>query len=707
MARSLGISLFMALAGAPAIHTAAQQLVSPANVFGYMSWCESKEDFGWYKFDQKLAPHLVWLDNTDVNPAYFITGWVRDGKLCGIYGNHSDEHYIEYNEATGEFIGITQVDIEGENHYRYIATGAYNPNDDYVYGFSFSKDFSKDYFVKAPASDVSQVEIIREMPRYFMLCFSCCFNTKDNHMYGVDGYGDLIRVDVNGNFEFLASYNLNDSRKLADYATGMCYSPREDCFYWNTQFSTYESQMTRIDAKTYKYEKVREYPIFDHYTVLSCIDSDGHDQGPKAPEFISTSISGAAQSGEFKYKMPTEMADGSEMPTSLSWTARVENTDQVFTGTAAPGEEVSVNYQDLPVGKNSIEFFASAGELKGVSHHYNAWIGSDVPDFPRNLKVANAGWGDFDLSWSPVSRGAHGADFDAESLVYAVFANNQQILTTKETHARVNLPAAPGKGKLYQIVVYAANNAGVSEDAAWANVTSMEGAGTFFSLNPYDEHSDEVVILNPDNDDSSWKIAKDFYNDNCFYSSSDKTNRSDDWLITPAMNVTKVENMYELSFNACANSNTKKEEYLEVYLGTEPNPESMKLRCIMPKTQILGVKHKEYTAKFDFPEAGTYYIGFRCVSEPGMAGIYVKNINVNFTDVPASVAAITSDNMNVRAVAGGLQLDGCKGAVVDIYTVSGSLQASMKPSSESEFVELPTGTYVVKAASKAFKVIVK
>lgn len=702
----------LALIGAVATISAlpeASQAATPKNdpnVYGYLSWCENKEDFGWYKFDTSTGlMDQVWLDKTDVNPAYFITGWVRDGKLCGIYGNHSTEMYIEYNVKTGVLLTAYEIDIEGPNHYRYIATGAYNPVDDYVYGFSFNSDFSKDYFVKAPASDISKVEIIREMPRYYTMCMSCCFNTKENMMYGIDFLGDLIRIDTYGNFDVAQSYNLNDERKLANYATGMCYSPREDCYFWNTQFASYESLFTRIDAKNYQFKKVSELLMFDHFTVLSCIDSDGCDNGPKAPEFVASTIAAGATSGEITYKMPTEMADGSEMPAMLTWTAG--NGDQTLSGTAAPGEEVKVAYENLKAGQHSFEMYASNENIKGAAHFHNIWVGKDVPAYPRNLKAVSRGWGDYELSWQPVTTGAHGGHFAADDVVYAIFVNGKQQMLTSDTKAVVNLPAQ-GASTKYSVIVYAVNDDLLSEDAAILTIESLAGGGYLLDITPDSDNAGEMKVFNQDNDASTWSVTKDFWGDRAWFCNSDKINRADDWLITPALDFGNVDNKYELIVNMCANSNTKKDEYLEVYMGNTPDPSSMTMVSILPKTQITGTKYKEISQKFEVPETGTWYIGFHCVSNPDMAGIYLKNVKVAFTNEEASgINAVSHDKVNVRALRGGICITGAAGQEAEIYSIGGHNLSAHQVASDSENIDLEAGFYLVRCGGKTFKLVVK
>lgn len=692
---------------APASLNAADSGYEP-HIFGYLSWCENQQDFGWYQIHPEGGQTCIWIDETDVHPAYFITGWVIDDKLCGIYGNHSEAHYIEYYVKNGEFISISpEIDIDGANHYRYISTGAYNPNDGYVYGFSYNASFTQDYFVKAPASDISKVEIIREMPRFYVAGSACAFNTKDNHLYCVDRFGDFIRIDVHGNFELAASYPFTGGTAVADYAMGMAYSPREDCFYWNRQFASFESDLVRIDAKTYQYTKVYDLPIFDHYTVMSCIDSDGHDQGPALPTLVSAVFEPGSDSREMTYTLPTLAADGTALPSEIEWTCICRPLEETVTGKGAPGSQVNVNFADIPTGEVQIEFYASVDDKKGASNFYNAWAGMDYPAYPLNLKISNQGGGDFDLTWDAVTTGAHGGYFDSSDVKYAVFVNGKQEVLTSDTSARIVLPRSNVK-KQYTIVVYAYAHDNLSEDAAYIQIEVSNSTDYIFTLDAADEDLSEVKYFNPDSDNSEWKVVTDFWGNRAFFCRADANNASNDWLITPPISFTKTENKYEISLSACANSNTKKDEYIEVRMGTEPTPEAMQAICILPKSQVTGTTYKELKSLFDVPGEGVYYIGLHAISDAGMAGVYVKNMKVAFTDTPSGVNTISAEIAPIVIPAeGGAYVCNSESLSVEVYSIDGRKASSLVPAECKAFVALPAGAYVVRVGSQSTKVIVK
>ena len=94
---------------------------------------------------------------------YFNVVYLRNGILCGNLGNATVMNYLEFSIEDGRQLEEREFDVQGENAIRRMVSGAYNPDDDHVYGFSSNIDQSRWYFVKAPARNPEKTEIVREM----------------------------------------------------------------------------------------------------------------------------------------------------------------------------------------------------------------------------------------------------------------------------------------------------------------------------------------------------------------------------------------------------------------------------------------------------------------------------------------------------------------------------------------------------------------
>lgn len=685
---------------------------SEAEIWGYLGYWKpvSEEDNrgGWHKIDPNTGKYeLQWMHPTyGMFGTYFNVGYIRNNRLCGYYGNASQIFYVENNIITGEILLEKDIDVSGDNAIRNMLSGAYNRADDYVYGFALNVDHTVDYFVKAPAADPENVTVVRQMPENFGMLVSCCFCSADNHMYGIDGYGDFIRVDVEGNFEVLAMYKdmIYDASlyPVAGWESGMTYSAKDDAFYWNHQMSDYNSAMVKIprDGK-YKWQLIKTLDWSDQFTIMDCLDTDGAENGPEAPKFVSSKFDGAATSGSVTFTMPTNLANGDKAPASMSWELSSGATPQ--SGTANAGEEVTVTLENLTPGEVNLKIRAKAGDAAGVSLVHNFWVGYDAPKQPSNVTLTHISGNDFKLKWEAPTISAHRGYFNPDNLLYAVFLDGKQVgVATDKTEVTVQIDQNSETRK-YSYQVMAIANEKQSEFARSNSVYVGRGYGIPFYVAPTEEDAGKMYYVNVDNDRSNWRFMTEVGGGPTFYTGRDWDNKGDDWLITPPLYFEDVPKRYNVTFEIKFHNPLKPEEYYEVWLGTAPNADDMREIRIQPKTKIYENTYSEVSYNFDVLKEGTYYLGIRYVGDADQGGIYVRNISISKKgDVP--VENVGAEDSDVIGLENSIYFTG--NGKADIFTLQGQL-ISTHMVENSANVNVARGIYLVKFAGKNHKVYVK
>ncbi len=682
------------------------QTTSPSgsSIYGFLGYTEKHDRNGWYAISPEGDMELLWLDEKLImSGTYFTSGWIRDNKVCGLYGNASKLLYLEFDFNTGENVTERVIDISGDKQYRYMLTAAYNPTDDYIYGFSFNADRSIDYLVKAPAADPEKAEIIRVMPPDFMLCKSVCYNVTDNHFYGIDGMNGIIRFDVYGNFEYLGDVDLPRVDNMAGWSSGMVYSPKDKCFFWDAQYAEFDSDFVRIDPTTYHCEILKAYPFLDQITFMCCNDDDGMPGGPAAGTLKDYGFEGTSTSGTIVYTMPTAMSDGSEMPAELTWTATEIPGGQTYTGTAAPGEEVTVEYKDLQSGEHTFSFYASTGDLRGASVFTNTWVGIDAPYVPENVKISEKDANTFEVTWNPVTRGAHGTSLEGETISYGVFLNGEQKLITKECRAEIEFDGeAPNKPFIAQVVAIVG---GVQSEAGYSNqIIAGSGYSLPFVVTPSEEEARLMTVINVDDDKSGWRYYV-LEGDQTFYTGRDYDNPGNDWLITPKLVFPSDASVYSISFEACCHASNFNEEYFEIWASQENTAEGMIDIRVAPRTQVSLQSWEEFKYDFEVDAAGGYYVGIHSISAADQRGWYIRNLSIiekeSGIDQPINLLA------NAAGSRGEILLNGLEGATADIFAADGRKVASLDCRSNSERIQVQAGIYIVKAGKQSWKVAVK
>ena len=685
----------------------AQTSVSPtgSSIYGFLGYTEKTDRNGWYAIAPDGEMTLLWLDQAfGMTGTYFTTGWLKDNKLCGLFGNTSSIRYMEFDANTGEQGVNREIDIEGENHIRYMLTGAYNSQDGYVYGFAFNPDRSIDYLVKAPAGQPEKTEIIRVMPADFVMCKSVCYNPTDNHFYGIDLYNDIIRFDIYGNFEFIKEIDLPGKDSMASFSSAMVYSPKDKCYFWDAQYSTYYSDFVRIDPETFHCEVVKEYPFLDQITIMCCNDDDSMIGGPSAPILKTYGIEGTSNSGTLTYIMPTTAGDAEGQPSELTWTATEIPGGKTYTGTAAPGAEVSVDYSDLATGEHTFSFYATAGEVKGASVFTNVWIGADVPYVPEDIVLKEVNKDTFSVSWKPVTHGAHNGYINTNAITYAVFLNDVQQLITSDTSVELSFDGE-SPNRTYVAKVVAIYGSSQSETGVSNQIVAGAGYSLPFEVVPTEEEARLMTYINVDDDKSGWRYYK-LEGEDTFSSGRDYDNPGNDWLITPKLVFPSDAYTYTVSFEACVHSSIQNQEFFEIWASQENTVDGMADIRVAPRTAVSLQSWEPFSFTFEIDQAGPYYVGIRSVSDADQRGWYIKNLAITYKEIDG-----VSETCNLlSAVNGGngvINISGLAGKTIEVFTTDGRLIASEQNAAETLSIKADAGIYIVKAGEKSWKVVVK
>lgn len=689
---------------------------------GYIPMSITEPENGLYSIDSKGVTTQIWSDERIMQYGTYISVmWPENGKLRMLYGNKTQYFQLAFDMSTGEFLldEEKQIDVSDQNAYKYIRRGAYNPNDGYIYGYSWNADESEDYFVKTPASDPSKVEIIRKMPRDFIACSANCFNPEDNCMYGIDTYKSFVRVDVHGNFSYVNLLTPKDY-PLHGVVAGLTYSPKEKVFYWNCRYANYESQYVKIDPakveivedgdyveEVIQTEYVADFRMFDAFVSLFSTDSTGAYDGPEAAETVSVDFVDDATTGFITYRMPSKLINGNDAPGEMKWTA-TNGAGVSFDGTAAPGEEVVVNYEDLMTGEYSFTFRAYADDKEGALEVNTMWVGMDVPSVPTDVTFAPAGEkGKYIVKWNPVTKGAHNAFLNPAEIKYIVFLNNElQLATTDKTEVEVEIDST-GEEARYDVSVYAMIGKLISE-GGYSNILYIgDGWSLPFTIVPDDDQLEMMTYLNPNGDSFGWRPYAYMPGVTVFYSGRDYNNAADDWLITPHFFFPDAEKTYQLSFDVAMYNQLETEEYYEVWLGSEPTEEGIREKRLVGKTKPMSQTFTRESTTFKVPEAGPYFIGIHAMSDPEMAGIFVKNIEVK--EAPGGSGVVGEMDQKdgfLKSVKGGMLPVGLDGKRISIFTLDGRTVYGGTAVSGNVITVAP-GIYVAVADGKSTKVIVK
>lgn len=207
-----------------------------------------------------------------------------------------------------------------------------------------------------------------------------------------------------------------------------------------------------------------------------------------------------------------------------------------------------------------------------------------------------------------------------------------------------------------------------------------------YTLNLTDENErNQYTIIDANGDGMTWSGSKYYFR--CHTAGSQK---SDDWLMSPAMALTEGST-YTVTYIG-HNKQSDKPEKVAIMAGTAPTVEAMKL-TVMPTITFTSVQKETNSVTFVAPTTGNYYFGFHCTSAPDSYYAYVDGWAIS-----AAVDKSSPDSVSSLKVVPGAK--GALSATISFNAPSASVDGTALSSLVSAtVVNLSTGAVVGQVAN--------
>lgn len=608
---SLAIS-FMALAIPPAIETQAAMPGGSTIYAGLWSTNAEIPIYGIYSLSPD-SQELMLADPKGNQVGYPIrSAWIADGKLCGYYVRESytvveQMYYIEVNPA-GD---VTRFDsLPDDIGYMFAAT--YNPDDRFIYGYGLTADYSY-ALMKAPIDNPGDFRTVREFDwTADEECLSIAYDTENQNLYGINVKNKLVKINPTTGVQTVVASIPFSANSLV---SGMCYSPKEDLFYWNPQLNS-GSAIYTFNADGTDFVKVYDCANDEQYNFLICPDKAGTAASPAIPEIKTIDFPNGATTGSFEITMPSTTAEGESLTGMLRWAALLDG-EQVQEGLANAGSDVTVSFSDLEEGNHVFTFKAFNGEAASENASHYMWVGIDTPQATSNVVLKHDR-----IIWQPVCAGVNGGWIDMDNLQYEVYLNGVLTYTLGASDSETVHQLASAELKRYTASIIA-KAGGKASEATFSNEVAL---GTplqpGFTLVPDREDVDRMTVIDVNNDGRTWSYS--LYQE-CAKSSFGSEIPMDDWLILSPV-AFEGETSYTLSIDVQTCNSSYTEEYMRVCIADCPEPEAMTTELIPTFQPVREIG--TFTVDFTLPAEGTYYIGFHTASTPDQEGLLLSNIRL-------------------------------------------------------------------------------
>ena len=203
--------------------------------------------------------------------------------------------------------------------------------------------------------------------------------------------------------------------------------------------------------------------------------------------------------------------------------------------------------------------------------------------------------------------------------------------------------SSPGDG-IYYLVISSSGQATIDNLKLSVYSPEDDAYQLPFSMKPTEEQFSEFIVVNSNNDSSTWNYTTDF--DGAVKYNYSNTQKANDWLIFPAVNVPSTD--YMLNFSGqIRGMGTAFPETFEIWEGSSTDINEMRMLYASP--EIRNEAFEDFGISFAPTHSGLTFIAIRATSEPKSFHIFMKNFKLEVdsrsVNVPVPAADLTAEGL--------------------------------------------------------------
>lgn len=462
----------------------------------------------------------------------------------------------------------------------------------------------------------------------------------EGDLYAISNDGCLYCLD-RGATEFTALGS--PVRGDVEYMQSMAFDHASGELYWACATAT-DAYLYRLDTLTGEGTLISKIGDNGELTGLY-IPGDPAVQG--APAAVAgLTVSNPAHDGNVTVSatLPAVKADGTALDALASAVLDIDGKEaRTITGSQiVPGAAISI---DVEVAEGMHRFCLRAvnGEGKGLPASVKTFVGEDIPATPSSLVVTTAS-DHADISWEPVTSGAHGGYVNLSALTYTVTRQPGNVTVAEGLTATSCTDHVDGMG------TYVYHVAAVTPRGAGAAITSETVViGESVTL-PYSYDFEDAMglslwtVTDGNNDGMTWARSMTLDGARTMIMRGNNSYAADDWLISPPLMLERGKEYKLVYDDGCMNSNYPASYSLTIGRAPAAADQSTVLRTVTTDRRMLN---RQYVTIPAVEETGIYYIGFHAYWKPSLASLYISNFTIGENEYATLSGTVTDGRMPI------------------------------------------------------------
>lgn len=611
-------SLFLTLAIASACGSAfaqTQPTIYGSVIFGH-GWEDmgSEAPFGIYSLPANDATQMKSV-KLDDNLSAFGGGVYVDGRYYMVdYSPYDYDGTVSYRVYDVD-AGWRLIEERHLNTYTSVASDlAYDPTTDRVYGCFRESATTNGYFFGTLNTITGFSSKIADLKQELIALAA----TKDGRLYGISIYGMLYSVDKTTG----ALTEIGQTGKTVKYAQSATFDYPSGRMLWAmTPHYTHESpEICEVNLTDGTVTTLTTIPDRYEFTGIYTTGSYADDNAPARPTSLKASLTGTSLTGKALIAMPDRTAGGGNLASSLGYKLWMDGS-LLKEGQSQAGADVEAALT-LTRGMHHMKAVATNSAGRSQFAYCDLWAGSDVVNAVSPKAVMKDAQ-TVSVSWTAPQRGNHDGYFDPSLVTYTVTRQPDAKVVYDCSATSFDDKEVADLQMGYYYYEVAAKVAGEYGDKVRTNVVQV---GSALKL-PYDQpFNDEVAaktmtVIDANEDDETWQFFGD-----CFICGvSQEELDDDDWLVTPAFNLSK-DSVYQVSMDV-----KTEEGYCEtvaVAAGQKAEAASLTQTVLAP-TKVDNVNYRTLSAVFAPKHDGACHIGVHALSLYAEGSyLYLDNLKV-------------------------------------------------------------------------------
>lgn len=611
-------SLFLTLAIASACGSAfaqTQPTIYGSVIFGH-GWEDmgSESPFGIYSLPANDATQMKSV-KLDDNLSAFGGGVYVDGRYYMVdYSPYDYDGTVSFRVYDVD-AGWRLIEERHLNTYTSVASDlAYDPTTDRVYGCFRESATTNGYFFGTLNTVTGFSSKIADLKQELIALAA----TKDGRLYGISIYGMLYSVDKTTG----ALTEIGQTGKTVKYAQSATFDYPSGRMLWAmTPHYTHESpEICEVNLTDGTVTTLTTIPDRYEFTGIYTTGSYADDNAPARPTSFKASFTGTSLTGKALAAMPDRTAGGGNLASSLGYKLWMDG-ELLKEGTSQAGANVEAALT-LTRGMHHMKAVATNSAGRSQFAYCDFWAGSDVVNAVSPKAVMKDAQ-TVSVSWTAPQQGNHDGYFDPSLVTYTVMRQPDTKVVYEGSATSFDDKEVADLQMGYYYYEVAAKVAGEYGDKVRTNVVQV---GSALKL-PYDQpFNDEVAaktmtVIDANEDDETWQFFGD-----CFICGvSQEGLDDDDWLVTPAFNLSK-DSVYQVSMDVKA-----EEGYCEtvaVAAGQKAEAASLTQTVLAP-TKVDNINYRTLSAVFAPKHDGACHIGVHALSLYAEGSyLYLDNLKV-------------------------------------------------------------------------------